>query len=93
MEQNDRPWVQIKVLWRAPETRTVKINVNGAIFSSHIKAGTGCVLQNEKGKVLMAATNPEMHYEDPLTMEFLAILRGLRLCIPLGLQRGSTCDK
>lgn len=44
------------------------------------------MLQNNMGGVLMAATTPEPHYNDPLEVELLAIFRGLQLCILMGLQ-------
>lgn len=35
----------------------------------------------------MVATSPELRNNDPLEVEFLAIFRGLQLCMPMGLQR------
>lgn len=32
----------------------------------------------------MAATKLEQHSSDPLEVEFMAIFRGLQLCVPLG---------
>lgn len=57
-----------------------KLNVDGAIFPAQCRAGVGCVICDELGKFTMAATLPEVHRDDSLEMELLAMLRGLHLC-------------
>lgn len=41
------------------------------------KARVGGVLHDAKDQVVMVATQPELHRDDPLKMELLAILHGL----------------
>lgn len=72
--------------WVALEIGTMKINVDAALFSKYNKACMCCVLRNERGEVIMAATSPERSSDDPLIVEFLAILQGLQLCLSLGLE-------
>lgn len=49
----------------------------------------GCVLQDNRIEVLMAATNPEPYYNNPLEvgLELLVIFHELRLRVPMGLER------
>lgn len=43
------------------------------------------MLHDGQSLVVMATTQAELHHEDPLEMEFLAILRGLQHCVPINL--------
>lgn len=72
--------------WIAPSIGMLKLNVDGAIFAELQQAGVGCVLRHEKGEVLMAATNPIQCFNTPLEIEFLALFRGLQLCLPMGVR-------
>lgn len=68
-------------VWTALALDILKLNVDGAIFAKHQRAGVGCVLQNEKGELLLVATNPELNFNNPLEIEFMAIFRGLQLML------------
>lgn len=41
------------------------------------------VLWDDQGRVCLATTTPELHYSDPLEVEFLIILQGLQVYLPL----------
>ncbi|XP_041011343.1 uncharacterized protein LOC121255128 [Juglans microcarpa x Juglans regia] len=62
-----------------------EVNIDGAIFSDKRKASVGVVLRDTHGKIVMVATKVEFEVERPTTIELLAVLRGLQLCLPLGI--------
>lgn len=47
--------------------------------------GYEVILRDGRGKVLMAASRKEAEVNDSMEIELLAILRGLQLCVPMGL--------
>ncbi|XP_042944742.1 uncharacterized protein LOC122278629 [Carya illinoinensis] len=47
--------------------------------------GVEVILRDEKGKVILVVCHKEPEFSDPMEVELLAILRGLQLCIPLGI--------
>lgn len=69
--------------WQKPPDGFVKMNVDEAIFEDIRKAGVGVVLPDATGGVLMAAIKREDDVDEVATIEALAILRGLQLCIHL----------
>lgn len=71
--------------WMAPPTGVLTLNVDGVTFAEYGRAGVGCVLRNEEGDILMAATSLEHLLNTPLEIEFLAMLRGLELCLNMGI--------
>lgn len=83
MLSNSKPATH-NLSWLAPETNTMKLNVDGAIFWEFYRSGISYVLRNSNGEVLMAATKLEQQSSDPLEVEFMAIFHGLQLCVPLG---------
>lgn len=50
------------------------------------EAGIAVILRNSMGEVIMAATIKENMVQQLKIIEFLAILRGLQLCLHLGFQ-------
>ncbi|XP_042958008.1 uncharacterized protein LOC122293496 [Carya illinoinensis] len=64
---------------------SLKLNVDGAIFSDQCRSGIGVVLRDDKGQVTFAASKLEDALADPMEIELIAILRGIQLCIPLGI--------
>ncbi|XP_042944784.1 uncharacterized protein LOC122278665 [Carya illinoinensis] len=71
--------------WQPPPVGSLKLNVDGATFSDQCRSGIGVVLRDDKGKVTFAASKPEDAIADPMEIELIAILRGIQLCIPLGI--------
>ncbi|XP_042954614.1 uncharacterized protein LOC122291030 [Carya illinoinensis] len=71
--------------WKPPPIGALKINTDGAMFQGCCTSGVGVILRDEKGKVILAACKKEPEFSDPMEVELLAILRGLQLCIPLGI--------
>ncbi|KAF5470679.1 hypothetical protein F2P56_011176 [Juglans regia] len=71
--------------WKPPSSSFLKLNVDGAVFADGNKAGVGLVLRDENGKVVWAATKAEDAVDAPVTIELIAVLRGLQLCQPLGI--------
>lgn len=67
-----------KKVWLAPNPGELKLNVDGVIFSDQNRTGVGCVLQDERGSVLMGATKREELRGDPLEIDLmLTLFRGL----------------
>lgn len=60
--------------------------IGSGIFYNLQAVGCGIVLRDNLGDVLMIATNiRKKGLQDPETMECLAILRGIQLCLPFGI--------
>ncbi|KAF5462687.1 hypothetical protein F2P56_018674 [Juglans regia] len=73
--------------WTAPLPGLLKLNVDGAMFGELCKSGVGCILRDDKGKVLMAALKAESEVEEPEAVELIVVLRGLQLCVSMGISR------
>ncbi|KAF5454504.1 hypothetical protein F2P56_024162 [Juglans regia] len=71
--------------WKAPPPGTFKLNVDGAFSQDGSVTGIGAVLRDSKGEVLMAAAIRERASLNVYELEGLAILRGLQLCLHLGI--------
>ncbi|KAF5470900.1 hypothetical protein F2P56_011387 [Juglans regia] len=71
--------------WMPPDQGTLKLNVDGTVFANQRSAGMGVVLMDEKGGVILSPCKKENEINDPIEIEMLAILRGLHICIPLGI--------
>ncbi|XP_042954609.1 uncharacterized protein LOC122291024 [Carya illinoinensis] len=57
----------------------------GLVILGCCSTGVGVILRDEKGKVILAACHKEPEFSDPMEVELLAILRGLQICVPLGI--------
>lgn len=68
--------------WQPLGEGCFKLNVNGAIFFNLQKAGIGAILRDNKGEPIMATSIKGEALFNPETIEGLAILRGLQLCVP-----------
>lgn len=73
--------------WNRPPEGFIKLNINGTVFFDQNKVGVGLILRNEKGKTLLAASLPEEGIKSPKEVELIATLRGLQLCVGMGVQK------
>ncbi|XP_035541668.1 uncharacterized protein LOC118344672 [Juglans regia] len=73
--------------WSKPPQGVLKLNVDGAIFANPHVAGVGVILRDSEGTVLLAASMKESEVGDPAKIDMVAMLRGLRLCIPMGIEK------
>ncbi|CAI9756236.1 unnamed protein product [Fraxinus pennsylvanica] len=73
--------------WKAPPTDFLKLNVDGATFHHLHKARICAVLRDQAGKVLMATSKGERGVADPEMIEFLAVLRGLKFVVSMGISQ------
>ncbi|XP_035540282.1 uncharacterized protein LOC108983774 [Juglans regia] len=73
--------------WEPPPRGFLKLNVDGAMFLNLRKAGVGVVVRDNKGKLVMAASKMGNEVDDPTTIELMALLRGLQLCVHLGFSK------
>ncbi|KAF5445494.1 hypothetical protein F2P56_034541 [Juglans regia] len=73
--------------WEPPPPGFLKLNVDGVMFADVGKAGIGVILRNKEGQVVMAAIKKEDMADEPATIELIAWLRGLQLCLPLGISK------
>ncbi|KAG2667144.1 hypothetical protein I3760_15G097700 [Carya illinoinensis] len=71
--------------WTPPQVGALKLNTDGATFQDQCSSGVGMVLRDENGQVIFTASKPEHKVTDPMEIEFLAVLRGLQICLPLGI--------
>ncbi|XP_042942934.1 uncharacterized protein LOC122277122 [Carya illinoinensis] len=71
--------------WQPPSLGVLKLHVDGAIFEDQDRASVGMLLRNDRGVVLFSTSKKENGVNDPMGVKLLAILRGLQLCIPMGI--------
>ncbi|KAF5441802.1 hypothetical protein F2P56_036985, partial [Juglans regia] len=71
--------------WQAPPDWYLKINVNGTIFADLRKAGVGIVLWDMSGRIVMATSKNEEEVDEAAIIKSIVVLRGLQLCLPLGI--------
>ncbi|XP_041009382.1 uncharacterized protein LOC121253436 [Juglans microcarpa x Juglans regia] len=71
--------------WHPPLAAALKLNTDGAIFADLASLGISVILRDYQGKVLLSASGRESVVQDPIEIELLTILRGLQLCIPMGI--------
>ncbi|XP_035551721.1 uncharacterized protein LOC118349890 [Juglans regia] len=73
--------------WSTPPEDSLKLNIDGALFFDLNKAGMGAVLRNHMGEILMACSRVESVSLEPEQVEAVALLRGLQLCMSLGIPK------
>ncbi|KAF5450764.1 hypothetical protein F2P56_031091 [Juglans regia] len=71
--------------WLHLPVGSLKLNIDGALFHDQGRSSVGMILQDETGNVLFTTTKPEHEIIDHMEVELLAVLRGLQLCLPLGI--------
>ncbi|XP_042965942.1 uncharacterized protein LOC122299620 [Carya illinoinensis] len=86
-QQKNPDHIKLNGLWSPPPEGFLKLNVDGALFFDQKKAGIGAVLRDGRGEVILAASKMECYIEEPETIELVAILRGLQLCIQSGISK------
>lgn len=67
-----------------PQDGCYKLNVDGALFADLERAGVGFILRDARGKAILRASLCEEHVDNPITIEALAILRGLQHSLTQG---------
>ncbi|KAF5447115.1 hypothetical protein F2P56_032687 [Juglans regia] len=72
--------------WEKPPTGVLKLNVDGAIFKDQHRARVGIIFRDAAGDVILAASKKEYAVNDLAKVELLAMLRGLQLCLPVGIE-------
>lgn len=77
---------KLKAMKCEPPTGCHKMNVDRALFLELQKSKIGCVIRDHSGKLFLAASLPERDVIDPETIEALALLRSLQLCMHHGFQ-------
>lgn len=65
----------------------LKINVDGEVFFDNYKAGIDMILRDENGETIQAASIAELGVKEPEDLELLAILKGLQLCLRMGIKK------
>ncbi|XP_041001600.1 uncharacterized protein LOC121247296 [Juglans microcarpa x Juglans regia] len=83
--EEQKKGMKARCCWLPPPTAVLKLNIDGALFLDQCRSGVGMVLRDEHGKVIFSANKPEHEVQDPMKIELIAILRGLQMCIPLGI--------
>ncbi|KAF5443149.1 hypothetical protein F2P56_035733 [Juglans regia] len=86
MKQKPEMRARLPIGWEKPSPGVLKLNVDGAIFNDQQGAGVGIILRDAVGEVLLAVSKKGHAVNDPPDVELLAMLRGLQLCIPLGIE-------
>lgn len=71
--------------WKPLNKNTLKLNINGVIFTNLQDAGIVVLLRYSKGDVLMAAKMKERHIQSPKSMKALAIFRIIQPCLHRGI--------
>ncbi|KAF5454652.1 hypothetical protein F2P56_024300, partial [Juglans regia] len=70
-----------------PPEDSFKLNIDGALFFDLNKASMDDVLRNHMGEVLMAVSRVETVFLELEQVEVGALLRGLQLCMSLGIPK------
>lgn len=73
------PLPQKLLNWTPSLADYVESNVDGALFFDLDRAGVGVIVQDERGKAIMAGSLAEMHVSQPKSIKTLSILIGLQL--------------
>lgn len=68
-----------------PPIGEYKLNVDGALFFDHQMVSVGAILRNDNGDILLAASMRELTLMQSEHIECLAILKGLQICLQLGI--------
>lgn len=71
--------------WSAPPENAFKLNTDGALFFDLNKAGLGIILRDHNGDIVLAGSGSETSILEPEHVEAAALLRGLQLCLNLGI--------
>lgn len=61
----------------------MKLNVNKAIFLEQHTAGVDCILRDDQGRVVTAATKLEEQIGNPLEIELVALFGEIQICVQL----------
>lgn len=65
----------------------LKLNMDGAVFSELQIAGVGVIVRDHAGKAILEASIPEASVANAKTIEAIAILRGLQICMHQGISK------
>lgn len=71
--------------WKRPIQGEIKINSDGAFFSSSGDGGWGFVLRDETGAVVKAGAGREDHLQDAFHAELMGCVSGLRTAAAVGI--------
>lgn len=74
---------KIVIDWRPPSEGFFRLDVEGAIFLDHNKAGAGVILRDHKGEPILVASILENKVQNPKTIEVVAILKSHPAMPPL----------
>ncbi|XVF70058.1 hypothetical protein PTKIN_Ptkin11bG0130700 [Pterospermum kingtungense] len=83
-DRGNRPRRQQDQNWRAPPKGMVKINFDGAVCMRSNTGGIGIVIRDHLGVILEALQSSVKGTVDPITIETLAVTKGLSLTKNLG---------
>lgn len=72
--------------WCKPPPRVSKLNIDGAIFPNQHKARVGISLRDDTDTIPLATSMKESEVNDPIEIELVAMLRGLQLCLSMGIE-------
>ncbi|XP_042939615.1 uncharacterized protein LOC122274667 [Carya illinoinensis] len=86
-QQKNLNHTKLNGFWSPPPEGFLKLNIDGALFFYQKKARVGPVLRDGRGEVIFAASKIECFIEGPKTIELVAVLRGLQLCIQSGISK------
>lgn len=73
--------------WQAPLDGFLKVHVDGAVFADLRRVRVGIVLRDMSGGIVMATSEKGEDVHGATTIESIAMLRGLQLCLPLGIPK------
>lgn len=71
--------------WEPPPINSFKLNVDRAIVFNLHKAGVGFIIWDHSSMAIMATNIVERNVANPKSIETLAILRSLQLCLHQGI--------
>lgn len=72
---------KLKLGWSSPPNGFMKLNVDAVIFFDFQQMEIGAILRDSKGNYVMAASMAETNTFNSMTVEAMAIIKGLQLCM------------
>lgn len=86
--QQSHPHNQVKqvlIKWDPPPLDFLMLNIDGALFFDLQKVGIGCLLRDHQGQTIMATSLVDNFAMNLQSIEVVAILRSLQLCLRQGI--------
>ena len=80
-------WVNHRTRWQPPLADLIKINFDGAVFSSDNAAGIGVVIRNSSGQVIASCSQQLSQAYSSNKIEALATAKAVSFAVKIGITK------